>query len=80
MVFIYAVPLLFHFVIQFSRMSVGCSVKDCIIFSLSDCNLLCRSLIGWGSTHCFTDVGIRVRVMPITKGTPEFFFGHAGYN
>ena len=28
--------------------------------------------VGWGSTYCFTDVG--VHVTPITKGTPAQIF------
>ena len=36
--------------------------------------------VGWGSTYCFTDVGVRVRVgvsvTPITKAPPaQIFFG-----
>ena len=40
--------------------------------------LLCRPPVGWVSTYCFTDVGVRVgvHVTPITKGTPaQIFFG-----
>ena len=54
------------------------------------CEHLLRSLyyvdppVGWGSTYCFTDVGVRVRVRvgvgvgvtPITKAPPaQIFFG-----
>ena len=32
--------------------------------------------VGWGSTYCFTAVGVRVRVTPITKELPlKFFLG-----
>ena len=56
-----------------------CTGQVCITL-----NLLCRPPIGWGSTYCFTDVGVLVRVLvlvlvsvtPITKGTPaQIFFG-----
>ena len=30
--------------------------------------------VGWGSTYCFTAVGICVRITPITKGPPAHFF------
>ena len=38
--------------------------------------------VGWGSTYCFTDVGVLVRasVTPITKGTPaQMFFGRHAF-
>ena len=39
---------------------------------------LCQPPVGWGSTYCFTDVGVGVHVTPITKGTPaQIFFGEA---
>ena len=49
---------------------------------------LCRPPVGWGSTYCFTDVGVGVgvgvgvsvgvHVTPITKGTPaQIFFWEA---
>ena len=48
----------------------------------STCFELCRPPIGWGSTYCFTDVRVGVRVgfgvhvTPITKGIPaQIFFG-----
>ena len=37
---------------------------------------LCRPPVGWGSTYCFTAVGVRVGVTPITKAPPaQIFFG-----
>ena len=38
-----------------------------------DCNYV-DPPVGWGSTYCFTDVGFRVSVTPITKGTPAQIF------
>ena len=46
----------------------------------STCFELCRPPIGWGSTYCFTDVRVGVRVSfsvhvtPFTKGTPAQIF------
>ena len=42
--------------------------------------LIMSTPVGWGSTYCFTDVSVGVRVgvcvTPITKGTPaQIFFG-----
>ena len=32
--------------------------------------------VGWGSTYCFTDVGVGVGATPITKAPPaQIFFG-----
>ena len=30
--------------------------------------------VGWVSTYCFTDVGVRVGVTPITKAPPAQIF------
>ena len=30
--------------------------------------------VGWGSTYCFTDVGVGVGVTPITKAPPAQIF------
>ena len=36
--------------------------------------------VGWGSTYCFTAVGVHVTVTPITKGTPaQNFFWEAWF-
>ena len=36
--------------------------------------LLCRSPVGWGSTYCFTAVGVGVGVTAITKAPPAQIF------
>ena len=55
-------------------------VQECFVltsvFNQNSYRLLCRPPVGWGSTYCFTAVGVLVGVTPITKGPPaQIFFG-----
>ena len=45
-----------------------------LLFTLVFLSYYVDPSVVWGSTYCFTDVGIRISITPITKGTPTQFF------